>query len=125
MNNEQSVKDILDALKRANSARFLIGGIATWRITEILLDEDAPFELAKRLRDNAAIYAPDSPLILELHKALSCPWCLSVWVGWIVALFQGDKGWLLTGFAYSAIAIFLVTARKGIYQWLVQSQRRS
>lgn len=124
MDNEQILKAIEKSLKSSNLARFFVGSIATWRVTEILLDEDAPFELAKKLRFYAATNG-DKPLIFELHKALSCPWCLSVWVGWLIAILQKDKGWFLTGFAYSAITIFLVMLRKVIHQWLVQSPLRS
>lgn len=124
MSNEQSVQDLIKSLQTGHTRRFWIGGIATWRLTEILLDEDAPFEMAKKLRLWAATNG-DKALIMELHKALSCPWCLSVWLGWFVAILQKDKGWFITGFAYSAIAIFLVMFRKGLNQWLVQSAKRS
>lgn len=99
--------DLAKSAEKAGFSRFLIGAIATWRITEILLDEDAPFELASHLRTQVRARASHHILFKEMSKAFNCVWCLSVWVGWIVAILQLDKRWFLTGFAYSAIAIFV------------------
>lgn len=124
MDNGQILKSIENGQKSGFLARFLIGSLATWRLTELFLDEAAPFGLAEKLRNYAATNAPNHPLIMELHKGLSCSWCLSVWLGWIVALLQKEKGWFLLGFAYSAMAISLLITRKGFEQWLVLLQRR-
>lgn len=99
--------DLAKSAEKAGFSRFLIGAIATWRITEILLDESAPFDLADKLRREVALRSGKHPVFNEMNKAFRCVWCLSVWVGWIVAILQLDKRWFLTGFAYSAIAIFV------------------
>lgn len=110
--------------------KHLLAVLATWRITSILTEEDAPFDFALKLREYAynnsekpnAKVARDiaeklgitvktdyhvyhegslkSSLLYEVHKVLSCKWCASVWVGLLVT--GVTKVNPLWAFAYSA-----------------------
>lgn len=111
MTKDKIAIELENIAEMAGFSRFLLGAMATWRITELLFDEAAPFELAEKMR--TAIYRRIKVHIIfkEMHKALQCPWCLSIWVGWLVAILQGDKRWWLTGFGYSAAALLIRTWR--------------
>lgn len=89
----------------------LIFALATWRISSILVHEAAPYELASRLRravgvrhdERGNVYA-DS----ELGKLFACIFCMSVWIGWGLALMvRPRKQFFIRGLAYSAIAIMV------------------
>lgn len=92
--------------------KHILNILATWRITEILIDEDAPFDLASRLRSYALKRAFNSTddfgnwqvkgggVWYEVNRALECRWCLSVNVGIAVAIITRTNP--LWGFAYSA-----------------------
>jgi hypothetical protein len=88
----------------------LLYAIATWRISSILVHEAAPYELASRLRRAVGVkhdargnvYA-DS----EFGKLFTCVWCMSVHVGWLLALVRDKRGFIVRGFAYSAVAIVI------------------
>lgn len=100
--------ELLKSLKTKGLLGFLAGALATWRLTELFLDEEAPFGLASKLRDYIKVQAKsNSMLFIEAEKAIACPWCLSVWLGWSVAILQFDKRWFLTGFAYSAVSVLI------------------
>lgn len=80
--------------------------LATWRITSLIHRESGPFEILARLRHAAGVrYAEDSMAYgtNELANALCCMWCLSVWIGLLVALLMQTT--LLHALAYSAGAL--------------------
>ena len=100
---------------------FLIFGLATWRISSLLVDEPGPFRIFIRLRslvgithdidDNVAII-PDG----FLSGILSCAWCTSIWVGlsctilyWITPL----TFYFALPFALSAVAIIVNSVTSG------------
>jgi hypothetical protein len=55
----------------AFAVRFVVGALATWRVTHLLVAEDGPADLVVRLRRRAG----DS----WVGDALDCFYCLSVW----------------------------------------------
>src|SRR3990172_3330830 len=71
---------------------LLIYGLATWRISSILVNEAGPWDVFVRLRalagighdkNRQAVIIPDG----FFASILSCIWCCSVWVGlgWMLA----------------------------------------
>ena len=52
--------------------RFVLGSLATWRVTHLLAEEDGPADLVVRLR--ARLGAG------PLGELMDCFYCLSVWV---------------------------------------------
>lgn len=55
-----------------SSGRFVVGSLATWRVTHLLAEEDGPADAVVRLRAHAGDGL--------LGAALDCFMCLSVWV---------------------------------------------
>lgn len=84
---------------------FFIEVLATWRICSLLISEDCPFEVCARFRDEIGISydAQSQPIASnEFAKLFTCIWCLSFWVGLILA--RGD---VKRALALSAGAILL------------------
>jgi hypothetical protein len=57
--------------------RFVVGVLATWRVTHLLVAEDGPADMVVRLRRRAG----DS----WIGEAMDCFYCLSVWTALPVA----------------------------------------
>lgn len=97
---------------------LVVGGLATWRITSLLLYENGPFELLRRARKKlGVVYYDDSSEVASFKYEITvCPWCVSLWIGSAVALwlrFMGDVGlgevglWLLLPLAFSAASMLM------------------
>lgn len=96
--------------------KHLLNSLAVWRLLYLIQEEDAPFEAMKKFRDHVVIkwnYSDglSQKIYAEIGKAIECKWCLSVWLGFFVALATKEN--ILYGFAYSAMALFI--------SWLVDS----
>lgn len=65
----------------------LLAMLATWRITNMLQDENGPFGVFARLQAWVA-KRPDKPG--SLNDGFFCFYCLSVWVALPVAFFVGN-----------------------------------
>lgn len=108
---------------------FVVLSLATWRISSLLVAEDGPFHIFRRLRCywragefGGATYDPQrlTPQEIEcaiarmaepqpfLGQVLSCLWCTSVWVALGLTLITALAPWSLwlwTPLALSAAAI--------------------
>jgi hypothetical protein len=58
-------------------SRFLLGALATWRVTHLLVEEDGPGDVVVRLRRRAG----DG----WVGSAMDCFYCLSIWTAAPVA----------------------------------------
>jgi hypothetical protein len=58
-------------------SRFLLGALATWRVTHLLVEEDGPADIVVRLRRRAG----DG----WIGSAMDCFYCLSIWTAAPVA----------------------------------------
>jgi hypothetical protein len=91
------------------AARFVVGALATWRVTHLVVEEDGPGDSVVRLRARAG----DS----WVGQAMDCFYCLSIWtaapVAVVVARRPRDR--LLTWLALSGAACLLeqATNQKG------------
>jgi hypothetical protein len=92
----------------------LILCLVTWRISSLLVDEPAPFELLSKFRRKIGVkYDANGNAIgeNELAKLFTCVWCASIWVGWFVALAHYQSwNFIVYGLAYSAGAIVIERA---------------
>lgn len=93
---------------------FLILTLATWRISNLFVNEDGPFMLFAELRRLAGVtYDEASEPIAsnEAAKLLTCVFCFSVWLGLAVAVayyfYPIRTYWVCLPFALSAGAIAL------------------
>lgn len=89
---------------------FVILGLATYRLSILLIHDDGPWAIIARFRDLIGVgydeYSQPLPRN-ELAKLFTCIYCLSFWVGQLMA--WGDP---LEGLALSGATIILYnTAR--------------
>jgi hypothetical protein len=91
------------------ATRFLVGALATWRVTHLLVEEDGPAEVVVRLRRRAG----DG----WVGSAMDCFYCLSVWTAAPVAaaVARRPREAPLTWLALSGAACLLerATTEKG------------
>ena len=79
----------------------------------MLVDEEGPFGVFVKLRAVTGLKYDEHSVAYGTNifsKILSCLWCTSVWVGFIVALFTNPvyiHTFLLNSFAFSAGAIII------------------
>jgi hypothetical protein len=86
--------------------RELIYALATWRLSYLLVSENGPWHLAKKLRLRTGIVYDDTTGFVITYpdwNPLSCLYCTSLWVA--TGLFLAPR-WLHRILAASAIAIF-------------------
>lgn len=93
---------------------IIILALATWRISNLFVDEDGPFMMFAELRRLAGVrYDKASEPVAEneMAKLFTCIWCFSVWLGLIVAaayyFYPIRTYWICLPFALSALAISL------------------
>lgn len=90
-------------------ADLLLVALATWRLTSLLLYEDGPWAAFHRLRAWAGVYRGGE--MTTLAVLFSCVWCMSVWIGLLLATFAITCGRVadlaLLALAASAITITL------------------
>lgn len=102
-----------------NTLDFVILALATWRLSNMLVDEDGPWMVFEHLRLKAGLQPPAIPGLPrdtdppgEMPGTLfTCVWCLSVWIAlFFAALFliepQISVG-LAIPFALSAISCLI------------------
>jgi hypothetical protein len=91
------------------TARFVVGALATWRVTHLLVEEDGPGDVVVRLRRRAG----DG----WVGQAMDCFYCLSIWTAAPVAavVARRPRERLLTWLALSGAACLLeqATSEKG------------
>lgn len=89
----------------------IVLALVVWRLSHLLVHEPAPFDLLSRFRHIIGVRHNDigQPLgTNELAKLFTCVWCLSMWIGWGVALAH-YRSWdfVVYGLAYSAVSCVL------------------
>lgn len=82
-----------------NPLDLLILALATWRLAYLLINEDAPFQVMKRIRARTT-----------LGGLLTCIYCASIWsaAGWVALwLLVPSLTWIVYIFAVSGAALML------------------
>ena len=96
---------------------FIILGLATWRLSSLLVNEKGPFDMFVAIRKLAGIEHDkfgDPYMIPEnfFSGVLSCIWCASLWTGtfWML-VYKLLPFWEVFAypFALSAIALIVQT----------------
>lgn len=82
---------------------LIVAGLATWRVSNMLINEYGPFGAFVAVREATGIEHDSigTPNVVPANNLLSCVWCLSVWVAPVMILFPK----LARVFAVSALAI--------------------
>ena len=89
---------------------LIIACLLTWRLSSLLVSERGIADVFGKLRDAVGVgYDEKSTPIAsnELAELFLCVWCMSLWIGWGVALLFGQTNWFLMGFVYSAGALIV------------------
>lgn len=55
---------------------FLILSLAVWRLSNLLVNEDGPYQMLAEFRHKA----------VNITHLFECVWCLSIWLGLIAAV---------------------------------------
>lgn len=83
---------------------FIILSLSTWRLASLLVNEIGPFDMFLKIRDEYY-----NRKYLHKFMNLDCVWCISVYLGWIIAFlhlgFTFDV--FFYGIALSASAIII------------------
>jgi hypothetical protein len=97
---------------------LLVLGLATWRVTSLLVEEGGPWNLLGRLRHRLGVRYDEASRAYGLNvlsEALTCAWCLSLWTGAGWTIF-----WLATGRLALWVALpFCLSAAAVVVQRLV------
>lgn len=93
-----------------NVLEFIIRGLATWRVSYMLVKEEGPLDVFTKLRErdieysqwdsSVANYTPGNPL-----------WCVSCTSVWVAVAFALLPKWVVAPFAVSALAVAFEIAR--------------
>ena len=94
---------------------IVLFGLATWRVSNLLVNEAGPFDMFTKIRECAGIEHLDGvPTIVPdkfFAQLLSCVWCASIWVGagWLIMwLVLPEVAPLFAAlFAFSTVAILV------------------
>lgn len=79
-------------------ATLIFLGLAVWRVTYMLVAEKGPLDVFARLR---AYFARNQKRSGGLFDLISCPFCVSIWVGALGALLICEN--VLTFIIYTLI----------------------
>lgn len=92
--------------------KFILIGMAVWRLSSLLANEDGPFDLFARIRNAVGVkYNKESETYGTnwFSKGIICVWCNSIWVAGLVAIYFSDDFaiWLIHTLALSTTAIIV------------------
>ncbi len=92
--------------------KFILIGMAVWRLSSLLANEDGPFDVFARIRNLLGVqYDKNNETFGTnwISKGIICVWCNSVWVAAFVAIYFSDDfaTWLIHTFALSTTAIII------------------
>lgn len=88
------------------AAELIVTGLATWRISYMLVNERGPFDILTELRSQFGVRHDyeGRPISWPDNSLFECVWCLSVWVGCATAVLPKK---LSVPFALSGVAVIL------------------
>ena len=75
---------------------LLIGSFACYRITQLIVMDDGPFDIIQKLRIRLGVYdyGENGSSTKALGRLFGCPYCIGVWVALILTLTLFPIGWL-------------------------------
>lgn len=94
---------------------LIMGILATWRLTYMLMKEEGPYDMLEKLRDKLGIrYDLKSNAYSEssIGRLFLCYYCLSIWCGFLIAVLQ-KRDPITYALFYSACTIILWEHRDG------------
>jgi len=100
-----------------NIIEVLVYSLVTWRLASLFVNEIGPFEMFRKIRDEYY----NTPFFKKFIN-LDCVWCISVYIGWILALIGLGFTWevFFYGLAFSCIAIII----ESVVRFLIESNEK-
>jgi hypothetical protein len=93
---------------------FIILALATWRLSNLLVNESGPYDVFERVRAKVGVYYDDygNPQgANELARGLTCVYCVSTWIAAALTVLLYLLGttvvWIFTPLAVSAAAVLV------------------
>jgi hypothetical protein len=91
---------------------IIILALAVFRLSNLIANEDGPLKMFDNLQEKLSYRAQtDGGVWVQAHELVSCPYCLSVWLGvaWAILFYTAPNAstWLALPFALSAITLIL------------------
>jgi len=88
---------------------YLILAMATWRLSNLLVNEDGPGNMFARLRNLAGVQEHFDVQPNTVAGVFACIWCMSIWVGAMFGMlwqaWPNATMWLALPLALSAAVI--------------------
>lgn len=92
-----------------NLEMLVVLGLATWRVSNILVHEEGPWYVARKIRQMfGVVHDDDGPISYPDNSVFACMYCMSVWVGVVMLALPSVCA---MPFALSAFAIFVHMVR--------------
>lgn len=94
-----------------NLLDFTLIGLATWRVSSLLVTEAGPFDIFQRLRDWLRVYPVKTgdEVVCQSESAafgmFCCIWCMSVWISALMLAVHTVAPVVVWWLAVSALAI--------------------
>lgn len=98
--------------------QFIVYSFAIWRISNLFVNEGGPWLVFKSIREWSGIQHDDGgqPFLIPDNitaQALSCVWCMSLWIGFFftifLLIFPVISYYVAVTFAFSTLAILIDT----------------
>lgn len=91
---------------------FFLLSLAVWRVSSLFAREDGPFDIFIRFRGLVGVQnlgTDHESGTNWFNKGLICPWCSSVWISLVVALFyvQTAEEYFILALALSSASIMV------------------
>ena len=104
---------------------FFYLALAAWRLASLVANEDGPWQVFKRIREQAARWCKRYRFCSELglYEMFSCEWCNSIWIGAGLTLLHL---WMGNTILYIALPLALSTVAiiiKYVVQLLQSAQQ--
>lgn len=97
---------------------FILIGMATWRLSSMLVNEAGPFDMFQTLRDKLGVYpvkVGDTVQCQSKHAIwgmFCCVWCMSVWVSALMLTLYTIAPIMVYWLAISTLAVIVQEALK-------------
>lgn len=68
---------------------FVVICLFVWRISSLLVDESGPWDILVKFRRFIGVYYDEYSMKqakTPIASLFLCVWCISVWLGWLVAI---------------------------------------
>lgn len=84
--------------------KFVLLSLATFRLTQLISKEDGPYNIFSNFRFWLVKNSEKNKTIQTISDGVHCPYCLSVWLSFIIMLMPDI---IIKGLAIAGVVFFL------------------